>query len=471
MHSTRRARRVVATLAAGVGMVSLLAAPASATPHAPAAGTASTGLRAYLVITAPGESIAARTAVAEHGGSVVAIHDAIGVLVAHAADADFRRRVLAEPGIQQVGATRTSDVPAEAANPAVPDAPVQVVPTDPETVRGSSRRIGADRAWDVNPGSPSVTVGILDTGVDDQHHDLRANFDAAKSASCAYGKLDRRPGAWRDIWIHGTHVAGGVAAARNGVGAVGVAPNVRIASVRVAELPSGLYFPENTICGLMFAADNGIDITNNSYYTDPWQFNCPDNADQAAILTGINRTVVYAESRGTLSVAAAGNAGTDLANKTHDNSSPDDSTPVRRPVDNSCLSLPAESPGVVTVTSVNPDDERSPWANYGMDKISVAAPGEEIYSTVPGGGYETHIGTSLAAPQVAGVAALLLSEHPDAAPADLRRMLANQADDLACSGAGCSGTPDRNSFFGEGVVDACEAVGCEATTGSALRRR
>ena len=64
----------------------------------------------------------------------------------------------------------------------------------------------------MNPGSKTVTVGVLDTGVDDQHPDLKANFDAAKSASCAYGKADVRPGAWRPVGEHGTHVAGTIAA-------------------------------------------------------------------------------------------------------------------------------------------------------------------------------------------------------------------------------------------------------------------
>ncbi|WP_282694467.1 S8 family serine peptidase [Streptomyces sp. CC208A] len=429
---------------------------------APAASTAwAAGTRAYLVITTPGDTTAVRNAVAANGGSVFSSFDAIGVIVAHSTSASFASTMRGVPGVQKVGATRTSDVPADAYNPALPANPAQSAAPTTEPVRSDMTQIKADQAWAVNQGSATVTVGILDTGVDDQHQDLAPNFNAADSVSCAYGKPDTRVGAWRDVDKHGTHVAGTVAAAKNGKGAIGVAPGVKISSVRIAEPGSTLFFAENTICGLVWSGDHGFKVTNNSYYTDPWQFNCPNNLDQAAILEGVGRAQAYAESKGSLQVAAAGNANYDLANKTTDSSSPNDSTPVNRTITNDCLDIPAELPGVVTVAANGTSGtSKASFSNYGRDVIEVSAPGESVYSTVPGGKYSSLSGTSMASPHVAGVAALMASANPAYTPADIRAKLGEQATDLACpSDARCTGTTAKNSFFGEGRVDALKAVG------------
>ncbi|MFD8207891.1 S8 family serine peptidase [Streptomyces sp. NPDC059695] len=428
----------------------------TAAPAAWAAGT-----RAYLVITAPGDTTTVRTAVANNGGSVFASYDAIGVIVAHSTSASFAATMRGVSGVQKVGATRTSDVPADAYNPALPANPSQATAPTTEPVRSDMTQIKADQAWAVNPGSASVKVGILDTGVDDQHQDLAPNFNAADSVSCAYGKTDTRTGAWRDVDQHGTHVAGTVAAAKNGKGAIGVAPGVKISSVRIAEPGSTLFFAENTVCGLVWAGDHGFKVTNNSYYTDPWQFNCPNDLDQAAILEGVGRAQAYAEGKGSLQVAAAGNSNVDLANKTTDSSSPNDSTPVNRTITNDCLDIPAELPGVVTVAANGTSgSSKASFSNYGRDVIEVSAPGESVYSTAPGGKYASLSGTSMASPHVAGVAALLASANPSYTPADIRAKLGEQATDLACpSDARCTGTTAKNSFFGEGRVDALKAVG------------
>ncbi|MER7771832.1 S8 family serine peptidase, partial [Kitasatospora sp. NPDC096140] len=418
------------------------AAPGGVTaPVAPAAGQATAagwaaGTRAYLVISAPADIAAAKAAVAAKGGTVFASYDAIGVIVAHSASAGFAAALRTVSGIQQVGATRTSDVPADAYNPALPANPAQSATTLTESNRWDMTQIKADQAWNVTTGSPSVKVGVLDTGVDDQHQDLAPNFDAADSASCAYGKADTRTGAWRDVDTHGTHVAGTIAAAKNGKGVVGVAPGVKIASVRIAEPTSTLFYAENTVCGFVWAGDHGFKVTNNSYYTDPWQFNCPDDLDQAAIIEGVKRAQEYAEGKGSLQVAAAGNANYDLANKTTDTESPNDSTKVTRTISNACLDIPTELPGVVTVAATGSGSGKASYSNFGRGVIDVAAPGGDgatgVYSTLPGGKYGTKSGTSMASPHVTGVAALIASTDPTLTPADIRARLASQANDLAC---------------------------------------
>ncbi|MFD9166287.1 S8 family serine peptidase [Streptomyces sp. NPDC059558] len=437
------------------------AAPKAEAPTSQSA-TWVAGTRAYLVITAPGDTTAVRSAVTANGGTVFNHYDAIGVIIAHSASGTFATTMRGVSGVQQVGATRTSDVPADAYNPALPANPAQSTTPSGEPVRADMTQIKADQAWAVTTGSASVKVGILDTGVDDQHQDLAPNFNAADSASCAYGKPDTRSGAWRDVGTHGTHVAGTVAAAKNGKGVIGVAPGVKISSVRIAEPTSSLFFAENTVCGFMWAGDHGFKVTNNSYYTDPWQFNCPDNADQAAIIEGVKRAQEYAEGKGSLQVAAAGNSNIDLANKTTDTESPNDSTPVTRTITNACLDIPTELPGVVTVSAMGTTAKAS-YSNYGLNVVDVTAPGGDatgIYSTLPGGKYGSMSGTSMASPHVAGVAALLASTNPGITPAQLRDKLATQANDVACPSDGrCKGTTAKNGFFGEGQVDALKAVG------------
>ncbi|MFE9114058.1 S8 family serine peptidase [Streptomyces collinus] len=428
-----------------------------------AAGWAA-GTRSYLVITAPGDTSAARNAVTANGGSVFAHYDAIGVVVAHSTSAGFATAMRSVAGVQKVGATRTSDVPADAYSPTLPGAPAQSSTTLTETARWDMTRINADKAWAVSTGSPAVTVGVLDTGVDERHQDIAPNFDAADSVSCAYGKADTRSGAWRDVGTHGTHVAGTIAAAKNGKGVVGVAPGVKIASVRIAEPSTSMFFAENTICGFMWAGDRGFDVTNNSYYTDPWMFNCPDDPDQAAIIEGVRRAQEYAEGKGSLQVAAAGNSNYDLANKRSDSESPNDSTPVDRTITNACIDIPTELPGVVTVAAMGNGNIKASYSNFGRDVIDVAAPGGDgaygVYSTLPGGKYGNMNGTSMASPHVAGVAALLKSADPAATPADLRARLGSQSTDTACpSDSRCTGTTAKNAFFGEGQVDALKAVG------------
>ncbi|NUK09274.1 S8 family serine peptidase [Streptomyces lunaelactis] len=471
--SSRLRRSVVATAALGaaVAFVSPVgaaqAAPvASGTSVASASSTASwaAGTRAYLVITAPGDTSAVQTAVTNNGGTVFAHYDAIGVIVAHSTSSAFAGTMRGVSGVQQVGATRPSDVPADAYTPVLPAAPSQATTTLTESNRWDMTQIKADKAWAVTTGSPTVKVGVLDTGVDDLHQDIAPNFNAADSASCAYGKADTRTGAWRDVGEHGTHVAGTIAAAKNGKGVIGVAPGVKVSSVRIAEPNTSMFFAENTVCGFMWAGDHGFKVTNNSYYTDPWMFNCPDNVDQAAIIEGVRRAQEYAENKGSLQIAAAGNSNYDLANKRTDTSSPNDSTPVTRTITNACIDIPTELPGVVTVAAMGNGNVKASYSNFGRSIIDIAAPGGDgasgVYSTLPGGKYGTMNGTSMASPHVAGVAALLASTNPGATPADLRAKLATQAADTACpADSRCTGTTANNAFFGEGQVDALKAVG------------
>jgi subtilisin family serine protease len=204
-----------------------------------------------------------------------------------------------------------------------------------------------------------------------------------------------------------------------------------------------------------------MDVTNHSYFIDPFEFWCKNDPDQGAVQEAVRRAVAFATSKGVLSVAAAGNSNYDLANKTTDSGSPNDTTPVTRTINNDCLDIPTELPGVITVASTTKTGDRSGFSNFGLNKIDVAAPGSSILSTLPGGGYGNMSGTSMASPHVTGIAALMKSTHPWWGPRDLESALRRQADDTACPttpDARCTGTTANNAFYGEGIADSLDAV-------------
>src|SRR6185436_18550111 len=140
---------------------------------------------------------------------------------------------------------------------------------------------------------------------------------------------------------HGTHTAGTIAAASNGIGIVGVAPNVKIAGIKAGNA-DGFFFPEAVVCSFMWAATHGINITNNSYFADPWLFNCRNDAEQRAIWNAERRAIGYAQHNGVLVVAAEGNESTDLSHPTTDVISPDfpPNSTVERDITNACAVVP-----------------------------------------------------------------------------------------------------------------------------------
>jgi subtilisin family serine protease len=428
----------------------------------------------YVVNTkpTPGHVRKAEDSVESAGGKVVVSYKQLGVVIAQSTNPNFSTDVRATQygrEIQSVGATRTAAItegPVGTASGAglkvLDDAEATPVLDPRENEQWDMVQIKADQAHNVTDGSRKVLVGINDSGVDDAHPDLAPNFDAQDSVSCVKnGVPDTTVGAWRPTTSsHGTHVAGTVAAARNGVGIVGVAPNVRIASVKVVN-DDGFIYPEYAICGIVWAAEHHMDVTNHSYFIDPFQWWCKDNGDQGAVQEAVRRAFAYATDHGVLSVAAAGNSNYDLANKTTDTTSPNDTTPVTRQIDNNCLDMPTELPGVITVASTTQARVKSSFSNFGLNKIDVAAPGSSILSTLPGGRYGLSSGTSMASPHVTGVAALMKSVHPSWSPSDLERALQREADDTACPtvpDARCTGTTANNAFFGEGIADALDAV-------------
>ncbi|MEU1531751.1 S8 family peptidase [Streptomyces fagopyri] len=504
LRSRRRLALAVPVVLSLTASLGFLPGAASAAPLTASTATRADGpALAYVVNTsADHRTIASvKKAITGAGGTVVIAYEQIGVIVVHSADPDFGRRIRAVRGVQSAGATRTAPLAAagttdegavkvlSAAEAAKVSRSAAAGQEPLEADQWDLRAIGADRAARTDPGSKKVTVAVIDVGVDDTHPDIAPNFSASQSANCVGGKPDTTYGAWRPVdadHYHGTHVAGEIAAARNGVGVAGVAPGVKVSGITVAEPDSTqLFYPESVVCAFVFAADHGVEITNNSYYVDPWLYNCLDDPDQRAIVDAVNRAQLYAQRKGTLNVAAAGNSNDDLdADALADASSPDDSTPVPRTVDpHKCFDVPTQLPGVVTVSSTGVTGAKSYFSSYGKGVIDVAAPGGDrfqipdtpskdgrILSTLPNNQYGWLQGTSMATPHVAGVAALLKSKYPWAGPATLQRLLKAEADNPGCPAgpydgngdgvvdATCVGNKHLNGFYGAGIVNALRAV-------------
>jgi subtilisin family serine protease len=475
---------LVTVLAATVLIPGVANAATEASPRPPVTEAVPGPLMNYAINVTKadrGQTLKVERAVEAAGGTVIESYAEIGVVIAQSDNAVFAQSVAAEKAVLSVGATRTAAVrptdltyrvsdplaPGESGNRSMNqtkdagvEAEVSVIPDPSESRQWDMVAIGADRAHEITDGSRDVLVAVLDSGIQGDHPDLAANIDASASASCLSGVPNTSYEAWQPTtsW-HGTHVAGTIAAARNGVGIVGVAPNVRLSSVKVVN-DDGFIYPEAAICGFMYAAATGADITNNSYYIDPWEFWCDNDGNQSAVKTAVDRAVQYSQNKGVVNVAAAGNSNVDLANKTVDTGSPNDTVAVTRDIHTGCADLPAELDGVVTVSSTTLAGTKSSFSNYGLGVIDIAAPGSSILSTVTGGGYGTASGTSMASPHVAGVAALLKSVHPEYSGLALADVLYRQANDVPCpvGSVQCTGTTADNSFFGEGLVDAFEAV-------------
>jgi subtilisin family serine protease len=502
MTRTSQRRRttfaVAATAAAAVallGGVPTVATASTTETSTPVPIAAPDGTTMSYILNAkvanPGQTRLVEKAVAKAGGVVVQSWPQIGVVVAHSQRSAFRADVRAAGGnaLDSVGATRTAEVlegtPADAQAPWGPGASgykkgankptngdVEAPTTPAETTdaregeQWDMQMIKADQAHKITDGSRNVLVGVLDSGIDPDHPDLQSNIDVANSVNCTDGgRPDTSATGWNPTTSdHGTHVAGTIAAPRNGVGIVGVAPNVRMAAVKVVS-DEGFIYPEYAVCGFVWAGEKHMDVTNNSYYVDPFEFWCGDQPDQAAAKEAVSRAVAWSTKQGVVHAAAAGNSAYDLSDKTKitDSGSPNDAPkPVVRKLNDGCQDIPAELPGVVTVSSATRTGTLSSFSNRGLGVIDVSAPGSSILSTiVRNNGYGTKSGTSMASPHVAGVLALMKSAHPELTPEQMVAKLRADATDTACtvaSGPACVGSPEDNSYFGEGMVDALKAV-------------
>jgi len=493
-----RFTRIFTALVIAVSIMSFV--PVSAAPSQ--AGTAQTYIVLYKGQAVPTD---AASVFAAAGGTLVYSYDQIGVAIARSDSATFSANLLNDNRIQGASATagfatRLND------NTTVDSTSVPAVNTPApgndnlSGLQWDMVQIHAPEARAITGGSPTVLVGDIDTGLDYTHPDLAPNVDNAASVNCVSGVPVPGMVAANDDNGHGTHTAGTIAAAKNGIGIVGVAPNVKIAGIKAGNA-DGFFFPEAVVCAFVWAGTHHIQVTNNSYFADPWLFNCRNDANQRAIWEAERRAIRFAMQNGTVVIAAAGNQADDLAHPTMDATSPDDTNPVLRQIHNDCAVVPVEVPGVIGVAGDGNKLLKSFYSSYGVGSIQVTAPGGDsvlqltpaapngrVLSTYPASLFSSCVrkvvdpsgatycylqGTSMASPHVAGVAALIVSRGITS-PGAVAAKINNTADPIACpadlsiysffpavdNGAPqvCQGGTGYNSFNGHGQVNALSAV-------------
>jgi len=572
-----RNRMVLAAVVALVAGGLLAAVPAGADSDGK--------VREYVVLYEGGASAEdARAAIEELGGTVVEEISEIGVAKVHTNNAAFASDVLGNDSLAGAARNRIVGFADPALREKVDDVESLIaaegVGAAPDVTASPDAEPLADLQWNmeminatetgsyaVQTGNPEVRVGIIDTGIDASHPDIAPNFDAALSRNFTTdiplidGPCNKDPDhscddpADVDEAGHGTHVAGIVAAAMNGLGVSGVAPDVTLVNLRAGQ-DSGYFCLFETLAAYVHAGNIGIDVVNMSFFTDPWQFNCRDypddspeeQAEQAAVIDSSQAALDYAFEHGVTLIASSGNSHMDIGKTNYDALSPDfpPGNERERFVDNTCLDIPTEAEHVLTINALGPSGRKSFYSNYGVEQTVVSAPGGDsrdlfdglvnptnrVLSSYPKdvaveagvikrnfkvlspvavvdcdegkgsnrvcGVYVYLQGTSMAGPHVAGVAALIVSAFgsgfgagfgmdPAMVEQILRESATNADDFFAATGrdwrvfcpeppalfvypdlvgadpnvpfeALCEGDADFNGFYGDGIVDALDAV-------------
>ena len=296
--------------------------------------------------------------------------------------------------------------------PPRPTPPPTQPPTDPIVERlGYGQQImnlGGERAWNFSIGSDEVIVAVVDTGVQVDHRDLADNIhrnmaeyngrsgiddDGNGYVDDIYGWdfVNNRPNGLDDN-RHGTHCAGIIGAAANGIGVVGINQKVKIMPLKFLDA-GGSGSTDNAIAAIHYAIDNGAHVISNS-----WGGGSRSELLDRAIQRAINAGIVV--------VAAAGNE-----------QSNNDASP----------SYPANYQNVIAVASTDERDDLSSFSNYGRNTVEIAAPGSRIISTVLNHNWASLSGTSMAAPQVAGAIALAISVNDSLSVNDIKQLMCDSA--------------------------------------------
>jgi len=414
----------------------------------------------YMVITTDSEMTkSVENYIKTDGGKILSTIPEIGIAVVSSKDANFIQNTLKNKKIVSV----------------IPDYEIKWIPSDvgEEASLGDGEfffdqkrlwgmdAINAPEAWELGFTGKGASVFVLDSGIDPNHRDLAPNVNTSLSKSFIEGEtwyLDPTT-----EFNHGTHVAGTIAAADTDFGLIGVAPEAEIVAVKVLSEFTGSGPLSSINAGIVYAANNGADVINMSLGAtlnkngtlidaDGNSYKIPAKYIQELIIAQ-QRAIDYAFKKGTTIIASAGN---DYTN--YDGNS-------------SFIKLPGGLNNVITVSATAPEgydrlsannyyDVPASYTTYGKSLIDIAAPGGDfdvyppydmILSAGNNNSFYWSAGTSMAAPHVSGVAALIIAKNGGQMdPHSVAQQLTNTADKIDGNG--------QSAYFGKGRVNAFRAV-------------
>ncbi|HXG70262.1 MAG TPA: S8 family serine peptidase [Gemmatimonadaceae bacterium] len=481
----------------------------------------------YVVVFHQQDGLPSKLAdmLADAGGTLASAAPEIGAIQVLSSDPNFSARMAKNPQVSDVGIDADVQLIPSGEDPSSSSALLEAIlaaegsggpaePAGPDPQPGTEplynqqwdkMRINASNSgsYNVQRGRKEVVVGILDTGAEVlpvAHPDIAPNLDFARSRSFVFPAPpggDPNPARWDDRNGHGSWCASAVAAPINKFGISGVAPNVTLVALKVLnDGGSGSFF--GVAQALVYAGVNKFDVASMSLGAY-----VPHSGGGQTIIKVVQRAINFARSNGVTPLGALGNDNFDIS----------DGSFVR-----DFIFIPAELPGVIGVSSTAYDNRKAFYSNYGVGKTDVSAPGggsttfnpmppnyfgfgrvlgawatesigtfrpvlrREQCTPGPGGAcsyYAWVRGTSMATPNAAGVAALIISQYGDFTPDNSRKghmspqrvesILQETANNQPCVDndfpdifnldAQCSGgAGGYTSFFGKGIVDALKAV-------------
>ncbi|HET9465056.1 MAG TPA: S8 family serine peptidase [Gemmatimonadales bacterium] len=459
-------RRLILSLAAilAIGACSDQEDRSTTGPETPSEAS-SRSPRKYVISFSRQTAIDIEASIKTAGGKVRRASKAAGVATASSSDPAFADRLKAAPGIVSV----TEDLVVQWIPPSERAIPASIGDDEGffNPYQWAPKSIHAEEAWDLGARGRGVRVAVLDGGLNNNHQDLDANVDVRRSASMVDGFLfnqDQDP----DGFSHATHVAGIVAAENNNSaapnGTIGIAPNATIVGVKVLHQGSGSF--GDIIDGIIYAAQPinqggaGVHIINMSLGAT---FSSGEDTRVLALKAVMDQATTYAHEQGVVVIASAGNGDRQGRGIDHDSGN--------------WFTLPAQSEHVLGVSATGPEGfatgatnftRLASYSNFGTQIVDFAGPGGDftlfpdpnyVFDMVlsPGtlypatAGYFFAAGTSMSAPAVAGVAALIVEEMGGAKnPVAVEAKLRSSSDDLGASGL--------DPVYGHGFVNAEKAV-------------